>query len=199
MEPQPMLIIIRHSICTCFLVEYQQYFDRFSRDGLLDKQGFRSVLQCLEIDPPQCVVDEMFAEHDKDGRFCRWLIDWLFMYCFTPRLWLLVWFFSSRSRIFRSYENVIINRWRVAKFRSARRFGLWTRWGGVPTAMRQGFGFCGLVKRTPYFSRILRLASGTEHLLHVGYIGFSNLIPNFPKVFRFPSISFKNYAMSLHG
>lgn len=71
MEPQPMLIIIRHSICTCFLVEYQQYFDRFSRDGLLDKQGFRSVLQCLEIDPPQCVVDEMFAEHDKDGRFCR--------------------------------------------------------------------------------------------------------------------------------
>nr|XP_022338157.1 caltractin-like [Crassostrea virginica] len=62
--------------------KYQQYFDRFSRDGLLDKQGFRSVLQCLEIDPPQCVVDEMFAEHDKDensqlsnDEFYEWIKD----------------------------------------------------------------------------------------------------------------------------
>lgn len=47
--------------------EYQQYFERFAVDGQLDKQGFRSVLQCLEIDPPQRVVDDMFAEHDKDG------------------------------------------------------------------------------------------------------------------------------------
>ena len=179
MEPQPMLIIIRHSICTCFLVEYQQYFDRFSRDGLLDKQGFRSVLQCLEIDPPQCVVDEMFAEHDKDGRFCRWLIDWLIMYRFTSR---------KSPLTIEGLQNLGLLG--VLAFEQGG--------GGVPTAMRQGFGFCSLVKRTPYFSRILRLASGTEHLLHVGYIGFSNLIPNFPKVFRFPSISFKNYAMSLY-
>uniref|UniRef100_K1PSD0 Uncharacterized protein n=1 Tax=Magallana gigas TaxID=29159 RepID=K1PSD0_MAGGI len=48
----------------------------------LDKQGFRSVLQCLEIDPPQRVVDDMFAEHDKDessqlsqDEFYEWIKD----------------------------------------------------------------------------------------------------------------------------
>jgi Ca2+-binding EF-hand superfamily protein len=47
---------------------YRQYFDHFAVDGLLNKDGFRSVLQCLALDPPQCIVDEMFAEHDKDGK-----------------------------------------------------------------------------------------------------------------------------------
>ncbi|XP_062596668.1 putative uncharacterized protein DDB_G0287113 [Saccostrea cucullata] len=61
---------------------YQQYFDRFATDGFLDKEGFKRVLQCLGADPPQCVVDEIFAEHDKDENsqlnqeeFHEWIQD----------------------------------------------------------------------------------------------------------------------------
>ncbi|XP_062609870.1 probable inactive protein kinase DDB_G0270444 [Saccostrea cucullata] len=79
---QPVNLVTSSIFDLLYISGYQQYFDRFATEGLLDKEGFKRVLQCLGADPPQCVVDKIFAEHDKDENsqlnqeeFHEWIQD----------------------------------------------------------------------------------------------------------------------------
>jgi hypothetical protein len=110
-----------------------------------------------------------------------WLIDWLFTvlrpaqeyftYMETSPLpvkglslyqridWLIIYGFTSRSRIFHLYGDVTIAGEGAAKFRPM--FGAQGLWAGkdlyrTTPAVTRDLGFSGLIRRTAPFSRLLR-------------------------------------------
>jgi hypothetical protein len=81
---------------------------------------------------------------------CKWLIDWLIIYCFTLKNISFTWM--------RHYY-----RWRAAKFRPM--LGAQGLWAGrhlysVTPALTRGLSFPDLIRRTAPFSRLLRHTRG---------------------------------------
>jgi len=44
-------------------------FEQHCTDGVVTRDGFKTILQCMENDPTESSIEEVFANFDSDGMF----------------------------------------------------------------------------------------------------------------------------------
>lgn len=71
------------TFCVCKKKGLDRYFHMYADPdtGLINAEGFRSVLQCLRLCPSEAFVNRVFKDHDKDRKCEVTVIINLFLSC----------------------------------------------------------------------------------------------------------------------